>query len=260
MRKTTSTTPAALVCRLLLAVPTFVATAVSALAGELPPPGLYRIDSDAAMAFSGNPTQIQMTTEGASGDTAARWTAGAHSAQRQFKGEAPVMHCIKAVKGGAPWLPPQAMTCTGQTMTRTKEGFVHTATCPSGKTTIAIRQLDKDRWEYLIDVAMVASGGAPQMASMEPMLKQQAQHGETAEVRARAQQMLADLPRMQKETDATYAATVARMEEELRKTTDPDEKAGLRAALANLRAGAPTMQARSRAIWTRIANACNGGK
>jgi len=260
MRKTTSTTPAALFFQLLLAAPTFAGTAASALAGQMPPPGLYRIDSDATMAFSGNPTQVQMTTDGASGDTAARWTAGAHSANRQFKGEAPVTHCVKAVKGGSPWLPPLAMTCTGQETTRTKDGFVHTATCPSGKTTIAIRQLDKDRWEYLTDVAMVASGAAPQMAAMEPMLKQQAQHGETAEVRARAQQMLADLPRMQKESDANYASTIARMEEELRKTTDPEEKAAVRAALAGMRAGAPGMQARSRAIWTRIANACNGGK
>lgn len=246
--------------QLLVAALAFGAIAPAALAGELPPPGLYRIDFDGAMAFAGNPTQVQMTTDGASGDTAARWTAGAHSADRQFKGDAPVTHCVKPVKGGMPPLPPQALACTAQTTSRTKDGIVLTATCPHGKTSIAIRQLDKDRWEYLTEVAMVATGAAPQLAAMEPMLKHQAQHGETADIRARARQQLADLPRMQKETDATYASTIARMEEELRKATDPEEKAAVRAALASLRPGTPTMQARSRALWTRIGNACNGGK
>jgi hypothetical protein len=249
-----------LLLQLLAAALAVAGMAPAALAGELPPPGLYRIDFDGAMAFAGNSTQVQMTTDGASGDTAARWTAGAHSANRQYKGDAPVTHCVKAVQGGVPPLPPQALTCTGQTTTKTKDGVVLTATCPHGKTRIAIRQLDKDRWEYLTEVAMVRTGAAPQLAAMEPMLKHQAQHGETAEVRAQARQQLADLPRMQKEADTTYASTVAQMEEELRKATDPDEKAAVRAALANLRPGTPTMQARSRAIWTRIANACKGGK
>jgi len=262
MRKINAMNPftSASLARQMAAALALAATAATAQGGELPPPGLYRIDLDATMAFAGNPTQVQMTTDGASGDTAARWTAGAHSANRQFKGDAPVTHCVKAVQGGPPPLPPQAMTCTGQTTTKTKNGIVLTATCPHGKTSITIRQLDKDRWEYLTEVAMVATGAAPQLAAMEPMLKQQAQHGETAEVRARARQQLADLPRMQKESDATYAASIAQMEEALRTATDPEEKAAVRAALANLRPGAPTMQARSRAIWTRIANACNGAK
>ncbi|HEY0061195.1 MAG TPA: hypothetical protein VGC21_03675 [Telluria sp.] len=225
-------------------------------AAELPPLGLYRIDTDGAMQYAGNPTRLQSSTDGASGDTTARWKSGEHSATRQFKGEGPVTHCVKAITGGAP-LPPQALACKDQRTTVTKDGWLHSATCPHGKITLAIRQLDKDRWEYVNRVTMLSTGAAPSMAGMEMLLKQQAQHGATAQERAQAQQQLAQLPAMQTEADSKYAATIAQMKAEMEKTRDPEVKAALQTALARLAPGNPTMHGSARTIWTRIANTCN---
>ncbi|SHH24601.1 hypothetical protein [Massilia sp. CF038] len=224
-------------------------------AAELPPPGLYRIDFDGTMQFAGNPTQVRSTTDGANGDTTAVWKDGKREVERQFKGNAPVTHCIKPSKGGVP-LPPQAQACTGQTTTAIKDGWITSASCPSMNIRLTIRQLDKDRWEYVNDVTMVTTGAAPSMAGMEMILKQQAEHGATAEERAKARQQLAQLPAMQKERNTQYADTIAHMREEMNNTTDPEEKAAIQTALARMAPGNPTMHGASRQIWTRIGNAC----
>jgi hypothetical protein len=119
-----------------------------------------------------------------------------------------------------------------------------------------VHRLDQDRWEFLNDVQMTTTGAAPDLGAIKPLLAQQAAHGETPEIRARAKQQLADLPRMQKQGDATYADMIAKMQAQLRTSTDPDEKAALRTALARLQPGTPTMKTRSRTVWTRISNSC----
>ncbi|WP_028100344.1 hypothetical protein [Pseudoduganella violaceinigra] len=249
-----------LLAALLLAAGALASQPSLAAPVELPPLGLYRIDTDGTMAFSGNPTQVRITTEGEHGDTSARWQAGANSATRDFKGSGPVTHCVKAVTGGTLPLPPQANACTVQSITRIKDGFTQTANCSFGRLDLTVHQLDKERWEYLTDMTMMTTGAAPDMSVLAPMLKQQAEHGETPEIRARAKQQLAGLPGMQKQGDATYAATIARMKAEMETSTDPEEKAGIRMALDRMQAGTPTMKTRSRTVWTRISNVCDSGK
>lgn len=231
----------------------------SVFAADVPPPGLYRIDMDSTMSFAGNPGETRMVTKGDNGDTDAQWRSGERSASRQFKGEAPVTHCVKP-SSGTP-LPPDAMMgCTAQKTTKTAGGSVHTSTCPMGKISIAIRQLDKDRWEYLTDVAMVnapVSGGPDGMANI---LAHQAKHGATAKDRAEAQKQLAEWSASRKEMDVQRAEALAEMQNELAATTDPEEKAALQQALSRMAPGAPVMNARSRAVWTRIANGCGAGK
>ncbi|KQV45536.1 MULTISPECIES: hypothetical protein [unclassified Duganella] len=249
-----------LLAALLLAAGALTSETSLAAPIELPPLGLYRIDTDGTMAFSGNPTQVRLTTEGEHGDTTARWQAGANSATREFKGSAPVTHCVKAVTGGTLPLPPQAEACTVQSITRIKDGFTQTANCSFGRLDLTVHQLDKERWEFLSDMTMVTTGAAPNMSVLSPLLKQQAEHGETPEIRARAKQQLAELPGMQKQSDATYAATIARMKAEMENSTDPEEKAGIRMALDRMQAGTPTMKTRSRTVWTRISHTCDSGK
>ena len=222
---------------------------------ELPQPGLYRIDTDGSMAFSGNPVQARIITDGANGDTTAHMTAGERSATRQYPGTAPLTHCLKSKTAT---LPPQALACTVESMTRTSDGFIQAASCPFGKLNLTVHRLGKDRWEFLSDVTMVTTGAGPDLTLMKPLLEQQVLHGETAEAREAARQQLAQLPRMQRQSDASYAEQLARIQEQLRKTTNPDEKAALQAALARLRPGTPVMRSHGRAVWTRIADACGG--
>lgn len=245
-------------CSLAAAAAT-AAPATPALPVELPPLGLYRIDTDATIGDHATPAETRIATDGASGDTQARYTVGERSAERQFKGTAPVTHCVKSVTGGV--LPlPNANSCSVKAFTRIADGFTQTAQCAFGTLKLTVHRLDKDRWEFLHDVQMTATGAAPDLGAMKPLLEQQAAHGETPEVRARARQQLADLPRMQKQGDAAYAALIAKMQEQLRTSADPDEKAALRAALARMQAGSPTMKTHARIVWTRIADSCGLGK
>lgn len=125
------------------------ATSVCVPAGaetfELPPLGLYRIDTDGTMTFNGNPAEVRITTDGATGNTASHHRMGAHSAAREFKGTGPVTHCVKAITGGTLPLPPQAGACRVDGSTKTKDGFVQSASCPFGKLDQTVRQLDRDR-------------------------------------------------------------------------------------------------------------------
>jgi hypothetical protein len=232
------------------------ATAAPAAPVELPPLGLYRIDTDATIGDHDAPLETRIATDGASGDTSARYTVGERSATREFKGTAPLTHCVKAVTGGV-FPIPDANTCSVKAFTRTKDGFTQTAQCSFGTLHLTVHRLDKDRWEFLHDVQMTSTGAAPNLSAIKPLLEQQAAHGDTAEMRARAKQQLADLPNQQRQGDATYAAMIAKMQEALRTSTDPEEQAAIRTALARLQPGTPTRKTRARMVWTRISNACN---
>lgn len=231
------------------------ASCAGAFAAGTPPPGLYRIDMDSTMSTAGNPTETRMVTQGANGDTAAQWRKGAETVARQYKGDKPVTVCIKP-NAGTP-LPPEAtMGCTAQSTSKTADGLVATSSCPMGKITIAARQLDKERWEYLTDVAMVqgpVTGGPDGMARV---LEHQVKHGASAAERAQAQQQLKEWKEARKEGDDARAAALAELQQELAAATDPGEKAALQQTLSGMAPGAPLMNARSRAVWTRIAGSC----
>jgi len=227
---------------------------------ELPPLGLYRIDMDSTMRPAGQPLTMQQTTDGASGDTTARWKAGDRSVMRQFKGDGPVTHCVKAVTGGIAPPPSQVGVCSTNAFTRIANGFVQTAHCEFGTMTVTVHQLDKSHWEFLHDITLTTTGAAPNVGVLAPLLKQQAAQGATAEERERARQQLAALPRMQQQGDATYAAMVAKMNEELRRTSNPQERAAIQAALERMRPGTPTMVSHARAVWTRISDTCAGAE
>lgn len=231
------------------------ASCASAVAASTPPPGLYRIDMDSTMSMAGHPTQTRMRTQGSSGDTEARWSKGKETVARQFKGDQPVTVCIKP-DAGTP-LPPEAtMGCTAQSTSKTADGFVATSSCPMGKITIAVRQLDKERWEYLTDVAMVQGPvtGAPD--GMARVLEHQVKHGATAAERAEAQQQLKEWKQARQQGDAARAEALAELQQQLAAATDPEEKAALQQALSGMAPGAPVMNARSRAVWTRIGGSC----
>lgn len=254
--------PPTVLPRVLMAALVFAAAAAEAAPGlpvELPPLGLYRIDTDATIGYHDTPAETRIATDGASGDTSARYTVGERSATRQFKGTAPVTHCVKAVTGGV-FPVPNAGACSVKAFTRIEDGFTQTAQCTFGTLHLTVHRLDKDRWEFLHDVQMTSTGGAPDLAAIKPLLEQQAAHGDTPEMRARAKQQLADLPAQQKQGDATYAAMIAKMNATLRTSTDPDEQAAIRLALSRLQAGAPTMKTHARMVWTRIGDSCGLGR
>ena len=227
---------------------------LGAAASDTPPPGLYRIDSDATSDIGDKSGEMRTITKGDSGDTEIQWRQGERSKVRQFKGDKPVTHCVKSSKG--PPLPPEATSCTTESTSKTAAGVTHTSICPMGKLSVTIRQLGKDRWEYLADMAMVA-GAAGGHDGMSHVLAHRAKYGATAQERAQAQQQLKEWAQTQKEEDAARAQTILEMQAELKNTTDPVEKAELAKSLADMGPGAPVQKTRVRNVWTRIASTCN---
>ena len=120
---------------------------------------------------------------------------------------------------------------------------------------LTIRQLDATHWEFLSEVDQGSATVVPTMAPMAAVLKHQAQHGATAQERADAERQLAALPRMQTEMDQQRASTLAMFEQQLREAKTAEEKEGLRRAIAQLQ-GTPALKGQSRALWTRLSNAC----
>lgn len=228
-----------------------------AWAGELPPPGLYRIDTDGTISPNGADLSTRIAHDGASGDARAEYRAGKDSALRQHKGDGPITHCISTLNG-APSLPFVQAGCTSRIVGRSKDTVVVSAVCPSATSMLTIRQLERDRWEHLTETQLYSPKDGPQLGGMAAMLRQQAQHAPTAEQRAKAQRQLDAMPAMQQELNARHAETRAMLEQKLRSATEPGEQAGLRAALAQLGGGAKTTQFRARAVWTRIADTCVG--
>ncbi len=223
----------------------------------MPPPGLYRIDSDTSMNLAPNAVARQRQ-DGASGDTAARNRVnGKTGGEQLYKGSGPVTHCVKTQVGQGAALPPDfaVAACGKQTTAVVANAIVHTAQCPSGSTKLTIRRLDQASWEYVTE-ASVRGGGPADLNTLRPMLEQMAKHGANAEERAKAARQLAALPQLQEQTNAKRAETIAQLSKSQANAKTAEEAAALKAALQQLQRGGSPVGGNSRVRWTRIGDSC----
>lgn len=232
------------------------AHAGAALAQELPPPGLYRVDTVGQSEHQVGPHQAIMTTEtdGASGDQATRSVvAGADSGRTVHKGGAPVTQCVKA---GPPPLPPAFSkgACTNQGTRRSAQGVVLVESCPTGKLTLTIRRLDARTWEYVTEMDM-SSGTTPNLDGTRTMLQMAARSAESPADRARAAKALAELPRRDAQMARERATAEAALQQALAKARTPEEAAAGRQAIARLHGKVP-IKITDRTTLTRIAHRC----
>jgi hypothetical protein len=232
------------------------AHAGAALAQELPPPGLYRVDTVAQADDQVGPHQAIITTEedGASGDQATRSVvAGMDSGRTVHKGGAPVTQCVKA---GPPPLPPAfgKGTCTNQETRRSAQGVVLVESCQTGKFTLTIRRLDAKTWEYVSEHDM-STGTTPTLDGTRRVLEMAAQSAESPEDRARAANALADLPRREAQMKRDRAKAEAALRQALAKARTPEEAAAARKAIERLHGKVP-VKISDRTTLTRIADRC----
>lgn len=223
----------------------------------MPPPGLYRIDSEGSFGWNAAPgVAVQQKIDGATGAMVDRRTAGGASSERVYKGSGAVTHCVKLVNKQAMALPAAlAGNCQVQSTSAIKDGVVHQAACPGGATTLTVLRIDSDTWEYRTEVQ--TGGATPTLATaIKPVLEHTALHGATADERAKAAQQLKELPAMQDKMTAERAAAADIFNKQLKAAKSPQEVAALKAALAQLQGGVP-MHSQSRERWTRIGNICD---
>lgn len=230
-----------------------------AAAQELPPPGLYRIDSEGETrhGIGRHEARISFRSDGASGDETTRSVvAGQDSGSHTSRGSAPLTHCVKA---GPPVIPPAFAKglCKTQSTTRGAQGMVQVASCPTGKLTLRIRRLDDKTWEYITETDM-SSGTMPDLGGTRTMLEMAARGASTAEERARAAKALAELPRMEAAMKDDRAGAEAKLQQALADARTPQEAALVRQAMARIHGRIP-IQERDRTTLTRIADRCTAG-
>ncbi len=228
----------------------------AALAQELPPPGLYRVDNVGQAEHQVGPHSAIIATEedGASGDQATRSVvAGMDSGRTVNKGSAPVTQCVKA---GPPPLPPAfgKGTCTNQETRRSAQGVVLVESCPTGQLTLTIRRLDASTWEYVTEMDM-SSGTTPNLDGTRTVLEMAARSAESPADRARAAKALADLPRREARMTRDLATAEAALRQALAKARTPEEAEAGRQAIARLHGKVP-IKITDRTTLTRIADRC----
>jgi hypothetical protein len=229
----------------------------------LPPPGLYQIDTLTHIAMDGGKLGVAATTasnDGRSGDSAVRsQIGGLVSGEVVQKGKAPITHCI-APRSMIPTASQLSnfRNCTQQSTVVTGRTAVHKAMCPAGESTMTMRQLDAQTWEYVTVVSMGATPGGPDLRFLRPVLEHEAQFGATAAKREKAAKALAQLPELQANARKQQAAGEQTLADTAATTGDPEIAAASRVALARLqgkgRSGNTTVTER----WTRIADSCAG--
>lgn len=223
-----------------------------------PPPGLYRIDTDGTMRMPDADATIRQKQDGATGDVDVSATQKGQAYQRQFKGTGEQTYCLPPRSGKAAILPPEmgAAACKNISESVTDTTLVTESQCSIGKIKVTIRKLGNDTWEVLHEGDMKTSPGGQDMNAMRPMLENMAKNAPTAEQRAQAKQMLADLPKQQAAMQAALAETKAELIKEQTSASSAAEKAEIGKQLQAMEQGGPHMKTNSRTLWTRIGNSC----
>lgn len=222
------------------------------------PPGQYLIDMEASANRPQGVTSIHAHTDGANGNSTLRTRTGAIDGGEQLvHGKAPQSYCVRGSAGEALPVAPDggALKCTRQSTSEVGDTVVHRAVCPAGNVKLSLRRLDEKRWEYVSEIEMGSTSAQPNLDALRPTIEQEAREGKTPAARAKAARMLAELPAMQAEMVDKRSAAADKLGAALRKSTDPAERAALEKTIA-LMQGTMPMTARTRYIWTRIADTC----
>ncbi len=227
---------------------------------DFPPPGLYRVDSESAMAHLQNGTGVKSGEDGATGNTMGR----VHSKDdagtaRLYRGETPLHRCVKpaptpaeATLAAAPVL----ASCRSQTNTVSGGALVMKAACASGVITTLIRKIDPKTWEFDYAISMQQPPGGPDVAAMRPMLENLAKNAPDTSDREQAARQLAQLPQMQKQVTQQQAALADMYAKAEREAKTPADAARIRAAAQMHGGSTPKMEISRKERWTRLAESC----
>lgn len=182
--------PRALGCAAVLLFPL---AAFGAPADPFPPPGLYRVDSDATMTVNGN--RIRVASDAASGAGVVETHGAGKAPTRQLvAGEGAKNICMpaRAANGG---LPLPGSNCRSGPAETGPGGTTFTAACGFMDVTTVVRKLDAKTWEYRVSsVEHLGAGVAamPDLSMQKKMFEQSAKNAPTAAERADAASVLAN--------------------------------------------------------------------
>ena len=201
-------------CSVVLLSP--LANAADAVAAAYPPPGLYRIDSDAPTKQNGGDQILQhLIQDGVTGK--AQITGhSAHTAEssKEFAGTGPTTYCMPALAAGGAL--PVKSGCKASRGAPGEHSINYITVCGGMKLATTITRVDEKTWVYKTVSAQSSAPmtGGPNYAGMAVVLVDQAAHGATAEERAKAKSQLSQIGEMQtlmKEASDKRAAGAAKL-------------------------------------------------
>lgn len=231
----------------------------NAAAPSVPPPGEYRIDSEATIRTGNGAAAVERTerVDGATGNrviTSRAGPAGNPGSRQTLPGTGPVTWCVKRPAAAPADLPGR---CSARWWP--KEGAATLqADCQAGRMQEQWKQLDARTWERQLSFTMAANAANNDPSAALALVQRGMSPAEAAQARTR----LAALPGAQATTTA-MAPVIAQMEETIR-TGSPQEAAAAREQLAALKAaqgggGAAASTTRLTERWTRMADSCVAG-
>lgn len=163
----------------------------------LPPPGLYRVDTDATIQAHGGGPPVRVERDGASGVTLTSGRRADGSVQRRaYPDAAQPLYCI-APHATVPPLP-FTSGCTSGPGQREAGALRFVAHCPGMEVTTTLRRTGPATWEYRIRTVQAATAAGARRAAaaggverMKAMLEHAARYGATPQERAAAARELA---------------------------------------------------------------------
>lgn len=146
---------------------------------RLPPPGLYRVDTDAATQAHGDGTGAVTLTSSRRADGSLR--------RRADPGAAQPVYCVPPNAAMPPL--PLLNGCTSDQGKKEGDAMRFVAHCPGMDVTTTLRRTSRATWEYRIRTVRAAAArraGAADVERLKALLAHAARHGATPQERAAA--------------------------------------------------------------------------
>jgi len=207
--------PAAMLAAALLplAGASAMAAAPAAALANMPPPGLYRIDSAASVKQRDGVT-MQQKNDSATGTASVRLQKPG-AAPIDISGAGPAQICIGA--SGAGLTPPAEQSCKSSRPVHAANSTTFSSQCGFADTTVVVRKLDAKTWEMKTSIVeRTGQMGMPDFAQQRKMLEISLKNATSADERADIQHTLdhwedykADMRQMVAESKAAGDSVVS---------------------------------------------------
>ncbi|MDB5959691.1 MAG: hypothetical protein JWP59_985 [Massilia sp.] len=195
-----------------LLAPSMASAAAAAVAANLPPPGLYRVDSDATVIYRDG-ASYQQKVDGASNSVSLRVQSAKGKAIGATSSAVPTQVCIAAgaQNNGLP-LPGMAAnsTCKAGAPLTGPKGTVFSSRCDIADIDIGVRKLDARNWEMKTTVSEhLGPKGMLDFDQQRKMFETSLKNATSAEERADVQYTLDHWEEFKQEMRANAAASGA---------------------------------------------------
>ncbi|MBV1776843.1 hypothetical protein KSF73_14090 [Burkholderiaceae bacterium DAT-1] len=249
------------------AIPVSQLHAASDIRNVLPPPGLYQLDlvTQKTDVIQGRSIETHQRIDGKTGDAVIyQVSEGQRMPERIVKGNGQQTQCIAPYQGTNASVLAGALAsagvaaCPNQSTEFTSDGFVQKANCSGIQSTLIVKKLGNDTWEFTSDTTMQGGTQPSNSAGIQGLAAAMAQHG-TPEQQALARKAMKEMPGMQERMAQGQSEMQEKIKNAIATAKTPEDAAMLSAQVSQMTgAQSPVMTSSSHMVErkTRIGGAC----